>query len=122
MPFYVTYDSDNDCVVTMIEGILDKEVVLAFFKEVGSVAGKNNCTRILSDLRNAKIVAPVSDIYAMAKLLDSMNISPSFRRAIVITTDHDDYRFWETACYNQGHSSVRLFENYERAKKWVLEK
>ena len=120
MPYQITYDPKIDCVVTTISGDLDKNLVANFFMEVGKVAAENNCRRILSDLRTAKIVAPPTDIYDMASSLEKLQIQRTFRRAIVISQDHKDYAFWENVCYNQGHQIVKIFHNYEKAKDWVL--
>ena len=122
MPFQVTYDSEIDCVVTAITGNMDKNLIADFFSEVGRVALENNCMRILSDLRAGKITAPATDIYEMAGSLEKKKILKSFRRAIVISQDHEDFAFWETVCYNQGHQIVKIFEDYEQAKSWVLMK
>jgi hypothetical protein len=120
MPFHVTYDSEIDCVVTTVAGDMDKNLVADFFAEVGKIAVANNCSRILSDLRDAKIVAPTTDIYEMAKSIEEKGILTSLKRAIVISKDHEDYTFWETVCYNQGHRRVKIFQNYEQARDWVL--
>lgn len=122
MPFNVTYDSEIDCVVTTITGDMDKDLVSAFFNEIGKVAAENKCNRVLSDLREAKIAATTTDIYDMAKSLEEMRILKSFRRAIVISRDHRDYSFWKTVCYNQGHQIVQTFQDYEQAKAWILMK
>lgn len=119
MSFRVTYDAQADCVVTRVEGELDKEVVQAFFAEMGRVATENRCARVLSDLREAKIVASTTDIYRMAQSLEDKKIGRSFRRAIVVSRDEEDYAFWETVCFNQGFQSVRLFHDYEDANRWV---
>lgn len=120
MPFTVTYDSNIDCVVTRISGNMDTALITDFFSEIGKVAATNNCIRVLSDLREGKIAAPMTDIYEMAKSLDKLKILKSFKRAIVISQDHKDYQFWETVCYNQGYHKVKLFTDYEQAKKWLL--
>jgi hypothetical protein len=122
MPFQVVYDAELDCVVTNITGDINKELVASFFMEVGRVATENNCKRVLSDLRAGKITAPTIDIYEMAGSLDEKKIKRSFRRAIVISEDHQDYDFWETVCYNQGQPVVKIFTDYEQAKNWVLMK
>jgi hypothetical protein len=122
MPFQVTYDSEIDCVITAITGDMDKSVISDFFTEVGRIAAENNCTRVLSDLREGKITALLTDIYEMAKAIENKGIVKSLKRAIVISKDHDDYAFWETVCHNQGHQRVRVFQDYEQAKDWVLMK
>ena len=120
MPYQVAYDSVIDCVVTTITGDMDKQVITGFFQEVGKVAHENNCYRVLSDLRSGTITASIADIYEMAGALEKMNIQKSFRRAIIISRDHRDFSFWETVCYNQGHQNVKIFEDFEEAKSWVL--
>lgn len=120
--FRVVYDEDSDCILTTVSGDMDMDVVQAFFAEVGRVAAENRCTRVLSDLREAKIVAATADIYLMAKALGEKKISPSFKRAIVISRDEEDYAFWETVCFNQGFQNVRVFREYDEAKQWVLQK
>lgn len=120
MTFRVMYDVDTDCVVTSVAGELNKEVVLEFFTEVGRVAAEHRCKRVLSDLRKAKIVASTADIYLMAKMLGEKKIDKSFKRAIVISRDEEDYTFWETVCFNQGFQSVRVFRDHDEAKRWVL--
>ncbi len=122
MPYQVGYDSVLDCVVTTITGDMDKQVITGFFQEVGKVAHENNCYRVLSDLRSGVIAASIADMYEMAGSLEKMSIHKSFRRAIVISRDHRDFSFWETVCYNQGHQNVKIFEDYEEAKSWVLMK
>ncbi len=119
MPFHVKYDSKIDCVVTTITGNIDKSLIDDFFVEVGKIVAENNCRQILSDVRDAKIIASVADIYNMAKSIKSKGILTSLRRAIVISKDHKDYTFWETVCYNQGHQMVKIFQNYEQAKDWL---
>jgi hypothetical protein len=121
MPFHIKYDADFDCVVTKITGNIDKNLISKFFTEVGKVAADHNCSRILSDLREAKVNAPVSHMYEMAKTIEKLNIKKSFRRAVVISTDHKDYEFWETVCYNQGYQFVKIFQDYEQARDWVTE-
>jgi hypothetical protein len=119
MSFRVSYDETRDCVVTSIAGPLTKEVVMAFFAEVGRVASEKKCMRVLSDLREAHIAASTTDIYQTAGTLGNNKISPAFKRAIVVSRDEDDYAFWETVCFNQGFQNVRIFQDYGEAEQWI---
>lgn len=121
MPFQVQYDAALDCVVSIVSGDLDTPLVGAFFTEMGRVATQNQCTCMLSDLRKATIVASTVEIYEMVKTLRQRQIKTSFRRAIVITRDTEDYTFWETISHNKGFAGVRVFEDYAEAKAWVLQ-
>jgi hypothetical protein len=120
MPFTVTYDREADCIRTRIVGRLDKELVGAFFAEVGRVASGTRCSRIISDLREAKIAASTLDIYGEVEGPEHTGIPRSHRRAIVISRDMRDYRFWETTCRNRGFLGVRIFTDYDQAAEWLL--
>ena len=62
MTIRVVYDRETDCILTSVAGPLDKDVVPAFFSEVGRVALESQCMRVLGDLREAQILASTSDI------------------------------------------------------------
>ena len=120
MPFTVNYDREAGCVRTNIVGRIDKELVGAFFAEVGRVATENRCTRILSDLREARIAVSTLDIFAEVESPEHASIPRNVKRAIVISRDMRDYRFWETLCRNRGFLHVRIFTDYDEAAEWVL--
>lgn len=94
-------------------------MALAFFTEVGRVAVESQCVRVLSDLREAKIVASTSDIYRMAQSLGNTQITKAFKRAIVVCRDDGDSAFWETVCFNQGFHNVKIFRDNEKAQQWI---
>ena len=121
MPFRVTHDDDAECLFAHLSGDLDTKVVGAFFAELLRAAEEHHCSRALSDLREATIRASAADLYWMAEALSKKNIQALHRRAIVVSRDQDDYSFWETLCANQGQGNVKIFEDYEDAKGWVLE-
>ena len=119
MTIRVVYDSEMDCLLTSVTGPLDKEVALALLSEVGRVAVENQCMRVLSDLRDAKVVASTAEIYRMAKLLGGTQITKAVKRAVVVSRDEEDYAFWETVCFNQGYQNVKIFRDYDEAKQWI---
>ena len=120
MPFTVTYDRVDDCVRTSIVGRIDKDLVGEFFAEVGRVARENRCSRVLSDLREGRIAASTLDIFSEVESPEHGSISRNVRRAIVISRDMRDYRFWETLCRNRGFRHVRIFTDHDEAAEWVL--
>ena len=121
MTIRVVYDSEMGCLLTSVTGRLDKEVALALLSEVGRVAVENQCTRVLSDLREAKIVASTAEIYRIAKLLGNTQITKEVKRAVVVSRDEEDYAFWETVCFNQGYQKVKIFRDYDEAKQWIAQ-
>lgn len=119
-PFEVVYDEEYGCVRAVLNGPLDRSVVGPFYTELGRVANENQCRRIISDLRNAEIIANTFDMYFEAREMKHKNILPSFKRAIVISRDKAGYEFWENVCVNLGFPEVKIFEDYETALRWVL--
>jgi hypothetical protein len=122
VPFEVSHDGAAGCIVASLSGDLDTHTVGAFFAEVLRVAGETGCHRVVSDLRDATINASAADMYWMADALSKKNIQILHRRAIVVSRDQDDYAFWETLCANQGQGNIRIFEDYDEARRWALEK
>lgn len=121
MPFQVKHDATQGLIKAAMTGDLDRPLVAEFFTEVLRVATETGCGRVLSDLREARIVATTADIYWMAQALAKKKVQALHRRAIVVARDQDDYAFWETVCSNLGHRNVRVFEDYDAARRWVLE-
>ena len=119
-PFEVLYNEELDCIFTELNGALNPEVVGAFFSEVGRVAKQHNCQRVLSNLRNAWIDASNSEMYYMAKNMDSKGVMQTFKRALIISRDKQGYEFWENVSVNMGYQKIKLFDNYDDALEWIL--
>ena len=109
MPFSVKYDPKLKCVMAQITGPLNPIVFKQFFMQMGTVVAEHDCKRVFSDLTKARIDASITKIYNHVKSPEHQKISVSTKRAIVVSDEIEDYKFWETVCYNQGYDQVRIF-------------
>ena len=122
MHYEVSYDPEQDCVITSVSGEMTQEPVVAFFTEIAKFCKKYGCKRVLSEVSQAKVAASSADLYFMAQTLEKLQISRKLKRAVIVDQDHESFAFWETVCSNQGHGSVRIFPDEEEAKSWLFDK
>lgn len=100
MPFRVIHDTSLNCILATVEGDLDRPAASGFFTEV---------LRVASERLRPRPERPAQRHH-----------QGLHRRAIVVARDRDDYDFWETVCSNLGQGTVRVFEDYEEAKRWAV--
>ena len=119
-PLVIHYDPQHGVILAAVNGDLNRKVLSDFYTAAGRIAEKNNCTRILTDLRNARVVATSFELYFEITDLNQKKIHESFRRAIVISQNEEFYGFWENASINLGYENVKVFKDYDEALKWVV--
>ncbi|RME73361.1 MAG: hypothetical protein D6781_00565 [Verrucomicrobia bacterium] len=120
MKMSVSFDPVAFFVRLEVIGELNPTTVRAFFARMGKAAQEHRCGRILTDLQRARIAADPVDIFSTVGDLEELGVRRTFRRAIVISRDHADYAFWETACRNRGFHGVQVFTDGEAARAWLL--
>ena len=119
-PLAVCYDTQIDCVLATVMGEISRKLVADFYTEIGRVADENKCTRVLTDLRNAKAAITSFDLYFEITDLNRKKILETFKRAVVIARDEELFAFWENASINLGYENVKVFRDYDAALKWVV--
>ncbi len=120
MSFKVNYDPEGNFVTGTISGKVDTEVVREYADEVTSKALQHDCKKFLNDMTNAEITLSTTEIFTLSKVFEKKGIDMSWRRAIVVSKQLDDYQFFETVAFNQAYS-VRVFTDRAAAKDWLKE-
>ncbi|MHC4728406.1 MAG: hypothetical protein ACYS17_14390 [Planctomycetota bacterium] len=127
MSFNVYYDSERDCVFVSIEGDFDIEQA----KQLAQVAVKqintHNCKRLINDLRRANLKFSTIEIYELPTYLLNAGLDQLCKRALIVSKDFDDFRFFENVSFNNGHlvkvfvdsDESSNFESAEKAKEWL---
>ena len=121
MQYEVSYDAKLDCVFASVSGDMTQEPVIAFFTQIAKSCKKYDCKRVLSDVSQAKVSASSADLYFMAQTLEKLKISRKLRRTVIVDQDHESFAFWESVCSNQGHPSVKIFPDEDKAKSWLFD-
>jgi hypothetical protein len=118
MKFSVQYDPENDIIITSMTGEIDSEVIEAFSGEAIKLLSEHNCKRVLNDMRGAKLDFSTIDIYRIPKILDEARFPKSWKRAILVSDELEDYAFFETTSVNRGHR-VKIFQDADEAIIWL---
>ena len=119
MAFEVHYDSESDIVCASASGDMDAKQIEIFAVEVRRVSTEHKCRRLLNDLRQITSKLSVADIYEIPDMLLKKG-APRIKRAMVVSGDLEQFRFFETVSQNRGQR-VKIFRDIEEAKQWLLE-
>jgi hypothetical protein len=126
MPHTFSYNSTEHLIEAKVEGSFNLVELETFVKELAAFSIEKKCYQHLSDFRAAHIKFSTVELYDLPQkiksLLDPAKVDlSSFKRALVIANDVDDFKFFETVTLNRGQE-VKLFYDLESAKQWLLEK
>jgi len=126
MTHTVTFNPALGVIETAAQGNLALQEVKEIISEISQVAIEQDCFLCLSDYREATIEMSTLQIYDIPRILSdivtSFGFRPSkFKRAIIAEKSLIDYQFFESVTLNQGQR-IRLFQDIEEAKQWLLEK
>lgn len=121
MDFKVSYQVGEGIVSGKIEGDLTKELAAKYFTQVGELASERGYSRVLTDVRSARLVASEVDMESLSKELSSLGLAPAYKRAIVLTEDVKAYKTWENYCFRNGFQRLKLFFDQDKAVDWLSE-
>ncbi len=127
MAYKVEYNAAEDCVQARIEGSVDLEMVHRYAREIIRQLSAHNCWRLLNDMRRASIRLPTVDIYDLPAWIEEEGLNRDCRRALVVSRDFDDYKFFETVSRNHGHllevfadpNATGIFRDKTKAREWL---
>ena len=66
-----------------------------------------------------KLTGIQKEMEILAKELKGIGIELSFRRAILISNDINDYKVWENFNFRNGFKDMRLFSDERVALEWM---
>ena len=127
MSYNVFYDSERDCVFVSIEGDFDIEQAKELAQEVVKQTSTHNCRRLINDLRKANSKFSTIEIYDLPTYLSEAGLDRLCKRALLVSKDFDDYKFFENVSSNQGHlvevfadsDESSGFQTVEKAEEWL---
>ena len=126
MPYSATYDGEAGLIALSFRGKVDLPALRKLASDAARISKEHNCFLVLSDFREATLSLSTMEIYTLPKTLSEI-LSASginvyrFKRALVMSTDIDDFTFFETVSRNRSQN-ITLFRDVDEAKKWLLRK
>ncbi|MHC4624374.1 MAG: hypothetical protein ACYS4W_10795 [Planctomycetota bacterium] len=97
---------------------MDSKSVKEYAKEIIGTASKHNCKRFLNDMREAQLDLSTIEIYEIPGFLDAAGLDRTSKRALVVSRQPEDYRFFENVSINRGYN-VKVFEDMDEAMNWL---
>jgi hypothetical protein len=117
----VHYDEECDCLVGCFSGTLDQDTLKEYSIEVAKTASKHDYRYFLNDLQEADVDFSSIEIINIPGIFHAAGLDISLRRAIVVPTDIENFRFFERAANSRGFN-VRVFTDLYEAMKWLKNK
>lgn len=118
MGFNFIYDQEDDCIIGNYIGELNIKGIKEYAKEIKKTVSKHNCKRFFNDLRRANLDLTIVDKYIIPSLLLKMGIDNTWKIAVVVTNDVEDYSFFETVV-NYRREVVKTFTDPDEAMIWL---
>jgi hypothetical protein len=126
MPYTLIYNPNSCIIESRIYGDFTLEEIREAVPKFAELIKNNNCRLILTDYRDANIKFSTTEIYNMpgvlAKVFGASGINVFRLKSAFITAKRDkDPVFFETVTINQGQT-MRIFDDIEEARNWLLDK
>jgi hypothetical protein len=127
MTYRVIYNPDKDCVQARIEGEVDLPMAQRYAKAILRQLSAHDCLRVLNDMREASIKLSTVDIYDLPAWIEEIGLNRSCKRALLVSRDFNDYKFFETVSRNHGHllevftdsNRSGIFRDIAKAREWL---
>ena len=117
MAFTLHYDSENQCLMSCLEGEIGLEMIKEFAKRVAQELTKYHCRNTIYDIRRAISNLSTVDIYNLPQIIRETGQDVSCKRALITNNASDDLSFFETVSANQCQI-VKIFNKTSDALKW----
>jgi len=121
MSYEIDYINEQDYIVVTVTGDFGLSSLKEMAADVAGSIERHGCSRILNDMREARLTGNSFNIYNMPKTASQAGIGPRCRRALLVKERTSDFHFLETVFINQGHI-VKLFTDLDEALRWLLNK
>jgi hypothetical protein len=130
MAYKVTYNPDEEYVHASIEGDVDLALAQRYAKAIIKQLRGHNC-RLLNDMRQASIKLSTADIYELPAWIEEAcekaGVNHFCKRALLVSKDFNDYKFYETVSHNHGHllevfadsEKTGIFREIAKACEWL---
>jgi hypothetical protein len=131
MAYTVGYNAEEDYVWGRIDGVVDLDTAHRYAREIIKQLSAHNCLRFLNDMRQASVQLSTLDIYDLPAWIEEAvqeaGVSRACKRALVVASDFNEYKFFETVSRNHGHlvevftdsDTTGIFRNGAEACEWL---
>lgn len=119
MPYDITYNADDDYIVSTFTGIVNMTLVKEYIAALLPILEETGCRKLLSDSTEARIQLTSMDILQFPKMADASPLTARLKRAAVAAEGTSGYEMYATLSKMQGQY-VQVFTDRKEAVKWLL--
>ncbi len=119
MPYEISYNAEDDYVVSTFTGQITMALVHAYLAELLPILQETGCTRLLSDSITAQVQLSSMDIMKFPKMAAAHPLTANLKRAALASEGSSGYEMYETLSKIQGQN-LRVFTDRSEALKWLL--
>jgi hypothetical protein len=129
MSVSITYEENGGYIIISGEGQITADTIREFALPLMNAVNEHNCHKILEDYRKVDLKLGTLEIMVTQKFqmdfIKRTYKTPILLKRAMLTKDgpidKGDLRFFETVNVNRGQF-VKLFNDYDKAVEWLLEK
>ncbi len=119
MPFEITYNKEDNYVVSTFTGQFTMTVAREYVAALLPILEQTGCTRVLSDSSQAQIQVTSMDIMQFPKMVAASPLTANLKRAVVAAEGSSGYEMYETLSKIQGQY-LQVFTNRDEAIAWLM--
>lgn len=116
--FNVHYNEECDCLVSSFTGTFNQETLKEYSIEIAKTASEHDFRYFLNDLREADVDFSSIEIRNIPGIFHAAGLDISCKRAILMSTKLNHYRFFLTAANTRGFN-VKVFTDLDEAMDWL---
>jgi len=120
MAFSIDYDQERDVVICRFTGVFGLQEADTYAMMMSTALAEHDCKRILLDGRDGRVGLSTVDLYDLPSRLESHGVDRTWKRALVVDKQTDEFRFYEDVSNNRGFR-VKVFQDPDEALKWLTE-
>jgi hypothetical protein len=116
--FKVYYDEEQKCLICSLEGKASPETVKKYAEKILETGDKHQCKSFFNDLRKAESGFSLTEVIETMSMMKGMGFDNSWKRAMVVAKDSQEYRFYEALILNEA-INLKVFTNPHEAMIWL---
>ena len=117
-----SYIQSDDIVLVKTYQDLDREFLVNMIREAVEFSKEHETFKILFDHRNCGLKLTMIELFNAIANVKVHGLTVEYSAAIVYDLDPEKYQFSEEVINSRENPECRFFDDYDRARDWLLSK
>lgn len=120
MSFAIQLDQSQSLINAKLLGEITPDLAIEFFQELLHKIKTTGASRIFTDATELKLVEPIEGFLDVPKQMLKMGFPTDTKRAILVSGETENFKYWENLLFSRGYQRVRLFWGEKEAREWLM--